>query len=156
MAWRPLGTGCRARPLWMQTARRILQGCFFGPLSPPPSLKRGRSELSVDYYKPSRQTQKPVGAYDSGGHLMSLSEDLKNLKRIFRTESSAGLQVQMDSLRLTVEKGKEMIRFLRAKLHAVKEELRPTKQEIANEKGRTQVVASTLADERGANATMMR
>ncbi len=87
---------------------------------------------------------------------MSLSEDLKNLKRIFRTESSAGLQVQMDSLRLAVEKGKEMIRFLRAKLHAVKEELRATKQEIANEKGRTQVVASTLADERGANATMMR
>ena len=50
---------------------------------------------------------------------MSLSDSLKKLKRLFGAESSEGLQEQLASLRLAVEKGEETFRSLRAELQAV-------------------------------------
>ena len=52
---------------------------------------------------------------------MFLPDGLKKLKRLFGAESSEGLQEQLASLRLAVEKAEETIRSLRAELQAVKE-----------------------------------
>ena len=85
---------------------------------------------------------------------MILSDGLKKLKRLFGAESSNGLQEQLASLRLAVEKAEETIRSLRAELQAVKEELRAAKQELAAEKAARQAAESALADERGASAAL--
>ena len=85
---------------------------------------------------------------------MSLSDGLKKLKRLFGAESSEGLQEQLASLRLAVEKTEDTIRSLRAELQAVKEELRAAKQELAAEKAARQAADAALADERGASAAL--